>query len=179
MKSLVDVPDMFEIPGLQIPDQLYQVLRDPAPLAGMKHPSVSTPWDEMYQAGLKYVVCLTCAHPTYDPSPVTLLRAVTLRNLDNRDRPPDPDSEARLISEVTTAVTERLLDGSGVVVHCVGGRGRTGTVLGCVLRELRYSAKEIIEYLDTLHRARTRPGWPESSWQAEVVEQYVPSSALR
>ncbi|MCB1233632.1 MAG: tyrosine-protein phosphatase, partial [Verrucomicrobiae bacterium] len=68
-------------------------------------------------------------------------------------------------------VHEKLLAGEGVIVHCAGGRGRTGTVLGVVLRRFGFSAREVVDYLDEIHLAREKAGWPEASWQREVVER--------
>ncbi|WP_394298404.1 phosphatase domain-containing protein [Methanosarcina mazei] len=41
-----------------------------------------------------------------------------------------------------------------MVVHCMGGIGRTGTVLGCVLRDLGFSAGEVLDYLDEINMHR-------------------------
>jgi protein-tyrosine phosphatase len=60
------------------------------------------------------------------------------------------------------------------VVHCVGGRGRTGTVLGCVLRELGHSPGEVVDFLDRVHKARGKAGWPESPWQGQLVRDWRP-----
>jgi protein-tyrosine phosphatase len=62
--------------------------------------------------------------------------------------------------------------GKGIVVHCVGGIGRTGTVIGCVLRDLGFSADEVIDYLDRINKSRGFRGWPETEWQAEMVRRY-------
>ncbi len=59
----------------------------------------------------------------------------------------------------------------GVIVHCLGGTGRTGTVLGCVLRELEFSADEVVSHLKEVNEARKRT-WPESIWQEEMVRSY-------
>jgi protein-tyrosine phosphatase len=67
-------------------------------------------------------------------------------------------------------IVEFLLAGEGVVVHCAGGTGRTGCVLGCALVRLGYTPSDVIAYLDDLHTIRAR-GWPESPWQAAVVQQ--------
>jgi protein-tyrosine phosphatase len=64
-----------------------------------------------------------------------------------------------------------LQAGDGVVVHCAGGTGRTGTVIGCVLRLLGVAAVQVISYLDHLHQARGRSGWPEAEWQSQVVRR--------
>jgi protein-tyrosine phosphatase len=92
--------------------------------------------------------------------------------------PHDPKQEANLIQEATHAVVSKLQQGEGVVVHCVGGTGRTGTVIGCVLCALGISALKVVTYLDQLHKARGKPGWPESAWQFQVVERLQGGAAL-
>ena len=62
--------------------------------------------------------------------------------------------------------------GEGVAVHCGFGTGRTGTVIGCILKILGFESRQILEHLDELHKARGRPGWPESPWQARLVEEF-------
>ena len=39
-----------------------------------------------------------------------------------------------------------------------------------ILRDLGFSAAETLTYLNRLHQSRGRDGWPESGWQASVVE---------
>jgi hypothetical protein len=53
----------------------------------------------------------------------------------------------------------------------VGGRGRTGTIIGAILRHCGYGAAEVIDFLDAAYRAAGRPCWPESPWQAQVIER--------
>ena len=53
-----------------------------------------------------------------------------------------------------------------------GGIGRTGTVLGCVLRDLGFSADEVLNYLDEINKLRGFGGWPETEWQGEMVQKY-------
>jgi len=81
------------------------------------------------------------------------------------------DGDERAIRLVACAIVGCLQQGEGVIVHCAGGRGRTGTVLGCVLRELGHPADEIVAFLDGIHKRRGKPGWPEAAWQREVVER--------
>ena len=87
--------------------------------------------------------------------------------------PRDPEQEESLVHEATQAVVSQLQAGAGVVVHCAGGTGRTGTVIGCVLRVLGVAAVQVISYLDHLHQARGRSGWPESAWQSQVVRRVL------
>ena len=62
--------------------------------------------------------------------------------------------------------------GKGIVVHCMGGIGRTGTVLGCVLRDLGFSTDEVINYLDRVQNFRAFRRWSETKWPAEMVHKY-------
>jgi protein-tyrosine phosphatase len=57
-----------------------------------------------------------------------------------------------------------LESGEGVLVHCLGGTGRTGTVLACALRHLGLDADRACGAVRS-----QRPNWPESAWQEELV----------
>ncbi|MEO8827751.1 MAG: protein-tyrosine phosphatase family protein, partial [Lapillicoccus sp.] len=60
-----------------------------------------------------------------------------------------------------------------VYVHCWGGRGRTGTVVGCLLVDDGLSFDEVIDRLaelrSTSSKAHVRV--PESRTQDEVIRQ--------
>ena len=157
-KAIVDV---------SVPDELYWVLDTPAPLAGMKYPRRGFPWSEAAKAGFTRLVAL---HPgEYDPAPLTLLSSEKLEDLIHGGLPRSPAREREKIGAIVRSVVAALQAGDGVIVHCVGGRGRTGTVLGCVLREVGYGPGEVIDFLDRVHKARGTAGWPESPWQGEQV----------
>ncbi len=163
---------MPPISDLLMPYNFYWVLQHPAPLAGMPYPSARTPWSAIGEAGFAHVVCLTESPPAYDPEPLNLLHAVELEDLVFGDPPHEPAQEETRIREATTAIVDALGVGEGVLVHCYGGRGRAGTVLGCTLRALGYAATEICDYLDRLHKARGKAGWPEALWQSEMVKRF-------
>jgi hypothetical protein len=167
--ELVQPGDMPAIAGLAVPADFYWVLRQPAPLAGMPYPSPRTPWHDLAAVGFRHVICLEGRGPAYDPSPLTVSRRTSLQDLYGGGVPRDPEGEEELVREAAYAAVRKLQAGEGVVVHCAGGTGRTGTVVGCVLRVLGVPAEQVITYLDHLHRTRGRSGWPESEWQSQVV----------
>lgn len=169
---MLPVADMPRVPGFATPGDLYCVTQAPAPLFGMPYPW-RVDWRGLYGAGVRGVVCLASAHPDYDPSPVELIAAVELTDLIGGGPPPDPAAELTAIRAQVDVVVAHLERGRGVAVHCVGGRGRTGTVLGCVLVRLGHAPAEVVRYLDALHRTRGKSGWPEADWQAGVVEAEV------
>lgn len=181
MNSLIKPEDMPEILGLRVPFKFYRILQSPAPLAGMSCPSSSTPWEKINALGFQHVVCLTETNPHYDPAPLNLIHATELEDFIRHRPTPRNPKEEQLIQEAVHIAREKLIAGEGVVVHCAGGTGRTGTVLGCLLRTLGYSYSEVSTYLEKLNKAGGKgkgwpvfneDGWPESIWQAQLVERF-------
>lgn len=163
-----------EFHGLKVPDEFYWVLRDPTPLAGMVLPRAPWPdWEGLRTLGFRWIVCLCSDHPRYDPFPLEHLAKVELTDLIEGGEPNDAEIEEKGIRILGRSVYEKVLANEGVIVHCAGGRGRTGTVLGVVLRRFGYSTREVGDFLNHLHRARGKAGWPEASWQREVVDRAI------
>lgn len=162
----------FGVEGLDVPRRFYLVLRGPAPLAGMAYPSRDMPWPLVRGLGIGHVLCLCGDRVDYTPRPLEVLGALGLQDLHGGNWPDDPAREEELVHRAVGLVNGRLDRGEGVVVHCVGGTGRTGTVLGCVLRSRGYAADEVLGYLDDVNRLRGRRGWPESPWQADMVRRF-------
>jgi protein-tyrosine phosphatase len=157
---------------LAVPADLYWVTREPVPLAGMAYPG-RVDWAALADEGIGRVVCLSHDEPRYDPAPLAC-SAFRLQDLFTGGVPSDPLAEAQRVHDAVGVVLAELERGSGVVVHCMGGRGRAGTVLGGVLVRLGHPPADVVEYLHRVHVGRGRKdGWPESAWQAEVVHSFA------
>lgn len=155
------------IGNLCIPDDLYWITRDPIPLVGMSYPGRAD-WALLRRHGIGHVVCLSHDVAPYDAAPCTV-SAFRLRDLISGSPPPDPDRERAVVHAAADAVEEQLRDGVGVAVHCMGGRGRTGTVLGVARVRMGHDPQSVIAYLNSVAVTRGRRGWPESAWQADIV----------
>ncbi len=165
--SLVPIHDA--VAGVEGVAEFYWVLKRPDALAGMPYPHGNSVWSGLAAAGFSNVICLTDEHPRYDPAPLTV-DCFPLQDLFGGRQPPHPESEAVIVRQAASRVIELLSAGRGVVVHCAGGRGRSGTVIGAVLVGLGLPPRVVAEWLDELHRARGKDGWPESNWQRLVLD---------
>jgi protein-tyrosine phosphatase len=172
LPSLLTPLEMPVIEGIRIPLNLYVVLKEPSLLAGMSYPGTRTPWEKIGDAGFSNVVCLCDSKVSYNPYPLKVLFSAELEDLYHGYDPEDPETEERLIRQASNAIRRKMDAGEGIVVHCVGGIGRTGTVLGCVLRDLGFSGDEVLNYLDEINKLRGFGGWPETEWQGEMVQKY-------
>lgn len=171
---LIEANAGTQITGVEIPQEVYWVLASPTPLAGMKYPRSSFPWMSLKAAGFSQVVSL---HPgPYNPAPLTTAFSEHLQDLVGGGPPGNEAQEKQKIKRAVAATLDALRSGQGVVVHCLGGRGRSGTVLGCVLRELGFGPEEAVGFLDRVHKARGKPGWPESTFQSSLVRGWKPDA---
>lgn len=138
----------------------------------MSYPAPGMPWRQLYAQEFRNVVCLCGERVQYSPAPLRMLRMVEMEDLHHGNEPRYPARNEKLVREAVDVINEKLAKGEGVAVHCVGGTGRTGTVIGCVLRSRGYASEEIIAHLDEVNKLRGRRGWPEAPWQAEMVRRY-------
>jgi protein-tyrosine phosphatase len=154
---------------LCVPDDLYWITRAPVALAGMSYPGRAD-WSRLHDEGIGHVVCLSHDVAPYDTAPCTVF-ATRLQDLVSGGEPHDPERERALVYEAAADVVDHIERGIGVAVHCMGGRGRTGTVIGVALVRLGHDAHDVVDYLHRVAVGRGRRGWPESAWQAQVVTE--------
>jgi protein-tyrosine phosphatase len=83
-----------------------------------------------------------------------------------------PTTERML--EIQQTIEAALESGRTVYVHCVGGLGRTGTVLGCYLVEHEVSVAEALAEIQR-RRRWTKDGWkksPQTPAQVDFVKRW-------
>ena len=153
----------------------YRVLDGDAPLFGMPYPPLLSHdqdriFDQLANAGVRVIINLVKGYPSVDPS----LNHFDCKFFPITDGGPK-DEELGIFWEAVAYAQESLQSGKGVVIHCLGGNGRTGTVIGCVLRKQgKGSGEEIVAWLDQLSKARDKGGWPEARVQSKLVQECQP-----
>jgi len=147
----------------------------PGLLAGMAYPH-NLKWCLLHSAGYRHVVCLSEASVSYRPEPLSILYSAPLQDLAGGIHPREPKREEDCIRYAVSLIVPRLRGGEGVVVHCAGGTGRTGTVIACTLKALGVNRKRILDQMKAINNARCKypgwKGWPESAWQQEMFDRF-------
>ena len=138
------------------------------PLVAMFQPSPATRWDELHELGITQVLRLSEESQPYAPTPLRMLGMIPLEDQHGEEMPSDPETEEEQLNDAVRLLRSGLSQ-EGVVIHCVGGRGRTGTVTGGFLHSLGVPSAKICRLLDRAYKDAGRPGWPESPWQGEVI----------
>jgi hypothetical protein len=131
---------------------------------------------QLLGAGVTFFLDLT-EEGEYDLKPYApLLReeAVILGRAVEHRRMPIPDRDTptpREMTRILDAIDGALAAGHTVYVHCLGGIGRTGTVMGCYLVRHGMSGQEALDKIARLRRG-TPDGWkrsPETGAQRQMV----------
>ena len=138
-------------------------------LAAMPFPSTEDAYVLLQQLGIKVILNLS---EYLDDAP--LLSAFNVYNIPIASfkkwghNPPTLQQMHQSVSIIQAS----LKDSQPVVVHCVHGLGRTGTIIASYLTTCGYSAQEAIDYIRTL-----RPHFIETEEQEEVIEEYAHTRA--
>lgn len=89
--------------------------------------------------------------------------------------------DAQQMNTILDAIDLAIASGRGVYVHCWGGVGRTGTVIGCWLVRHGKSGAQALEEVQTLFRSMSAEKWerhkrtgsPQTADQRAVVREWA------
>jgi ADP-ribosyl-[dinitrogen reductase] hydrolase len=130
----------------------------------------------LVDAGIRTFVDLTTPADRLEPYAAIVAAAATNRRLELRHRnvgiPDFSVSDEETYDELVDLIRREASRG-GVFVHCWGGIGRTGTVVGCLLAAGGLSYDGIVDRLAALRegtRRSVRPA-PEADSQHEVLRR--------
>lgn len=164
-------PDLFlagEYPGSYAPAEMHQRM------------------DAFLESGIRTFIDLTQPHELLSYEPALKEQAgifdysVAYHRFAIRDHGiPSAETMVRILDTIDDAIQ----NGSPVYVHCWGGIGRTGTVVGCYLIRHGLTAEQALAKVTALYRTRPHnyfmPTSPETDLQIEFVRNWreTPSSA--
>ena len=82
-----------------------------------------------------------------------------------------------LTSAALDAIDDHIRDGKGIAyVHCWGGIGRTGTIIGCWLARHGYTGEAALRLLSELYqtnpKSQRRPHSPETKEQRAYIRNW-------
>ncbi|NMB89512.1 MAG: hypothetical protein GYA17_14230 [Chloroflexi bacterium] len=131
----------------------------------------------MISMGINYFLDLTQTeelqsyHPLLDQEAAALQRPVEHHRYPIRDL--DIPVEQQMV-EILDAIDQAILAGKVLYVHCWGGIGRTGTVIGCYLARHGLVGDQGLKYI--AERRRNIPDWiyrsPETEAQWAMVRNW-------
>ncbi len=103
---------------------------------------------ETRDSGFSSAVCLCEFKASYDPYSLKVLFSAELEYLHHGNFPYNSDTLEWPVRKATNVIREEMNTGKGIVVYCVEGISRTGTVLERILKDLGFQADEVINYLE-------------------------------
>lgn len=132
----------------------------------------------LVDAGIRTFIDLTTQADKLEPYAAVLKDVAVTRNLDlNRIEFPIPDLGVVDDSEYgkVAAEIDQALEHGGVYVHCWGGVGRSGTVIGCHLTKQGFLYDEVIAQLTALRQGTRKASRkiPETLAQHDVIRRFA------
>ncbi|HNK63064.1 MAG TPA: dual specificity protein phosphatase family protein [Anaerolineales bacterium] len=140
------------------------------------------------EAGIRTFIDLTMPHelPSYQPILKDLSHIYDVELSYQRFAIRDHDIPSlQTMSAILNSIDGSLQEGKPVYIHCWGGIGRTGTVVGCYFVRHGLSAEQALKKVDALFRTRPQNYFfhtsPETDQQFEFVRRWreVPGSEHR
>ena len=136
------------------------------------------------EAGIDHFIDLTQADELYPYSEIAEEQAQNLGQTVGHERHPIVDASIPRSPEQMAAILDSidnaLEDGKTVYVHCWGGVGRTGTVVGCWLvrhgRTGDEALSQIAEWWQGVEKVSWHPRSPETTEQHAYVRNWVEPS---
>ncbi|MDP8246245.1 MAG: dual specificity protein phosphatase family protein [Candidatus Hinthialibacter antarcticus] len=150
-----------EIAGMGLPtgSRAYLYLEDADNAAGEE---LLREIQELHDNGVGALVSLTEVPIAHDRLEEADIRCIHL---------PVPDMTAPTPSQIDEFIAfakEMIDDERPLVLHCLGGSGRTGTMIACYLVTKGRSADDAIDEV-----RRYRPSAIETHWQEDAVHQFA------
>ena len=146
--------------------------------------------DLLLAAGIRDFYDLTAANEPLEPYEDLLRQRAAHLGLAAESvryrRFPIPDAglpSAHRLTDILAALEDSSAAGRRAMVHCWGGVGRTGTVVGCFLQQhLGLSGEEALDRIadewQSVEKADRIAKSPETSEQADFVRNFKPVEAL-
>ena len=154
-------------------------------LAGEHPGAIATPEvpariDGLLDAGIRSFVDLTEEGERIVPYVHTLFQRAAIRNLETAHRRfairDFGVPSIAVMRAVLDAVYESMQRTDAVYVHCAAGIGRTGTVVGCLLREQGFGSADAIALIarkwGAMEKRERHPGSPERPEQFDLIERW-------
>ena len=136
--------------------------------------------DALLDAGVRQFIDLTSEHEgpgSYVP--ILFERALTRGVRIHHRRSAIPDlgvPSVALMRQTLDAIYAAIGAGHPLYLHCWGGVGRTGTVVGCLLREQGFAAAAALDVIArkwrVMEKRARHPLSPETSCQVALIEQW-------
>jgi len=136
--------------------------------------------DALLDAGVRQFIDLTAEHEgpgSYVPILFERAAARRVRVAHRRHAIPDFGVPSAASMRATLDVIYRAIGaGETLYLHCWGGVGRTGTVVGCLLREQGFDAAGALGVIDrkwqSMEKRSRHPNSPETPGQIAFIERW-------
>ncbi len=186
-------PQALNAPGDALPrphDNCYWLI--PGQMLAGEHPGAKSTEqterraDALINAGVRCVIDLTEATEGLPPSALALQAAAAQQGQTVHIEPfPIADygvPSAATMRAVLAAIDHALRAGELIYLHCHGGIGRTGTVVGCWLVEQGFTPDQALHLLAQKWRAMAKrdraPVSPETDEQRAFIAAWQPSAGV-